>query len=56
MEINQYINEIFNNFVIPGALGGLLIGFSIYFISLGVSFGYKLISSFANYGEYEEIE
>ena len=53
MEINTYIQQIFNTFVFPGLLGGLLIGFAVYIISTGVALGYRLIADFGNVEKYE---
>lgn len=51
MDYGQYIIDIFESFVIPGAFGGFGIAFAIYLICLGISNGYKLISSFSDYEE-----
>ena len=53
MDVNTYIKEIFDSFVLPGTLGGLFIGFSAYIISTGVALGYKLIANFGNVETYE---
>lgn len=41
----EQIQAIFTDFVAPGIYGGFLIGFSVLFLSLGISFAYKLIFS-----------
>lgn len=45
MDVGLFINDVFKTFVMPGIQGGFIIGFSIYFMSLGISFAYKLISN-----------
>ena len=53
MDISTYIKHIFDTFVSPGLLGGLFIGFSVYLISTGVAFGYKLIADIGNVEKYD---
>lgn len=48
-----YITEIFNTFLVPGLMGGLIIGFSVYFFSFGISKALDLINTFGNYEVYE---
>lgn len=43
--MEEQITVLFKEYVMPGILGGFTIGFSIYFLSLGVSFAYKLLKS-----------
>lgn len=53
MEVNTYIQQIFNTFVFPGVLGGLFIGFSAFILSTGVALGYRLIADFGNVEKYD---
>lgn len=43
--MEQEIQILFAEFVMPGITGGFVIGFSIYLLSLGISFAYKLLKS-----------
>ena len=52
MNINTYIKEIFDIFVTPGLIGGIFIGFSVYLISTGLAFGYRLIADIGNVEQY----
>lgn len=47
MEI-EYFNSLLTDYAMPGIFGGFIIGFSVYFLSLGISFAYKMISSVTN--------
>ena len=53
MDYGLYIKDIFESFVAPGLLGGLLIGFSSYILSLGFAKAFELINTFGNYEVYE---
>lgn len=52
--MDNYIKEIFDNFVAPGLVGGMLIGFSSYLLSLGIAKGFELVNNFGNYEVYED--
>ncbi|MGL6125461.1 MAG: hypothetical protein ACRC1F_03210 [Metamycoplasmataceae bacterium] len=46
--MEQYINDLFTIFVLPGVFGGLLIGFGAFIISNGFAIGLKMIMSFGS--------
>lgn len=39
----EFFNALVTDFAMPGILGGFTIAFSVYFLSLGISFAYKII-------------
>lgn len=41
--MEEQISKLFSDYVMPGISGGFIIGFSVYILSLGISFAYKLI-------------
>lgn len=52
--MSSYVKELFSSFVSIGVLGGAMIGFTIYLLSLGISFAYKSITSATNVEEVEQ--
>lgn len=52
--LDIYVKEIFDSFVFPGVMGGLLIGFSAYILSLGFAKGIELVNNFGTYEVYED--
>ena len=45
MMAQDYIFSIFENFVMPGMVGGFIVAFSVYLISQAVALAYRLIAN-----------
>lgn len=43
MDYNQYLMDVFINFVAPGVVGGFAIFFAVYLISFAISLCIKLV-------------
>ena len=53
IDYNLYIKQVFDSFVFPGVVGGLVLGFSAYILSTGIALGYKLIANAGNIETYD---
>lgn len=52
--MDNYVQSLFNDFVAPGLYGGLLLGFSVYLLSLGFAKAFELVNNFGSYDVYED--